>query len=130
MIRQWTNINDKLEILKLIKEDKKKWKMDNSSNKINVREHRRAIQRNYQHWEHKAHAETNKQTNKKPIHTTLENTDGQYRETISIGNTRHMLSQVHYFSCDRYLLRWDINLQLYHTIAATTSPFYISLVTG
>ena len=71
MIRQWTNINDKLEILKLIKEDKKKWKMDNSSNKINVREHRRAIQRNYQHWEHKAHAETNKQTNKKPIHTTM-----------------------------------------------------------
>jgi hypothetical protein len=45
--------------------------MDNSSNKINVREHRRAIQRNYQHWEHKAHAETNKQTNKKPIHTTM-----------------------------------------------------------
>jgi hypothetical protein len=43
--------------------------MDNSSNKINVREHRRAIQRNYQHWEHKAHAETNKQTNKQKTHT-------------------------------------------------------------
>ena len=38
--------------------------------------------------------QTNKQTkNKKPIHTTLENTEGQYRETSSIGNTRHMPRQ-------------------------------------
>ena len=63
--------------------------MDNSSNKINVREHRRAIQRNYQHWEHKAHAETNKQ--KTHTHHYAQTSTNNVNKTLTLLQTKQQL---------------------------------------